>query len=413
MFRFLLALMIFSVLSCSFQRVGGGTQSRTTGSAESSEPQGINVEAEKLFEAYKNNQNPFLRKYSDEIISLALLKAVNERDLDTLKKLTDPGLLHKAKTGEEVSFPLIIPALLRSIKMSNQPAFDVLKIWLPRNFEFSDHDNPITAAVRINLPWIDEIISRFNPALGQGKFPPLCVAYDLGFKDLWKKLDSWGVKCDGKDPKDYGLETKASKEKIIDDIIKDGLDKKLMTVDTALKYLSWDKIEKAMVDGIGIDMDELFKKSFDNNQKEIAVGAAHALIKKEDNEKLVNDYCVQSNSSAPAKYCIALLENGLVVADPDILFKLVQKVNLEVIAYLVKSKKADINKPIEKPIDSLILAGETPLHYPCYEKSGLGIVKKLIELGANVNAKDAEGRTCMSIAQTQGNQAVIDYLNSL
>ena len=79
--------------------------------------------------------------------------------------------------------------------------------------------------------------------------------------------------------------------------------------------------------------------------------------------------------------------------------------NQEVVEFLLKSNKISVNAA-----DNL---NKTPLMYACYDGGRLDNIKRLIQNGADIQARDSNGSTVLHFASALSNQEVVEFLLNL
>jgi len=103
---------------------------------------------------------------------------------------------------------------------------------------------------------------------------------------------------------------------------------------------------------------------------------------------------------------IQSIMNRRVQANGEILLLLMEKQRFNIAAQLVE---AGIDVNYQYPLSKSYADGMTPLLYAC-KANNFELVKMLVEYGANVQTKDKNGSTALSIARMNGNSQIADFL---
>ena len=147
-------------------------------------------------------------------------------------------------------------------------------------------------------------------------------------------------------------------------------------------------------------------KRFHENDKEVDVDIDYLIKQKEKEIKELKHKL--RKKSKPLFEPIPKISKIPEDFESDI-FIATQEGKITSVQYLIEKEGIDINAQAEKIYFVMIYKGSTPLHIAC-QYSHLPIVRYLIEIGANIEAKDKYDKTPLHYACTTRHAPIIQYL---
>ncbi|MCL1959560.1 MAG: ankyrin repeat domain-containing protein [Spirochaetes bacterium] len=111
------------------------------------------------------------------------------------------------------------------------------------------------------------------------------------------------------------------------------------------------------------------------------------------------------NRNQPDIVIYSIMNRGA-QANGEILLLLTEKQRFDVAAQLIE---AGIDVNYQYPLSKSYADGMTPLLYAC-KWNNFELVKILVEHGANIQTKDKNGSTALSIARVNGNNQIVNFL---